>query len=131
MADLKAERNIELDALRVQRIVSTVVGGQAPEPGHDPKAAEAQLAHTTPELAHGLHRAREIDRCEPERRPGCSRTKPATSSLSIKAPCGPHQARRPGRRRPPPDPSPRCVADSGISGIESCRAQRRREAKNG
>ena len=45
MANLKTERNVELDALRVQRIVSTVVWRQTPEPWHDAKAPEAQLAH--------------------------------------------------------------------------------------
>ena len=65
MANLKTERNVELDALSVQRIVSTVVGRQSPEPGNDAKTAETQLVHATPKFTHSRHRAREVDRRDP------------------------------------------------------------------
>ena len=62
MSDLQAERDVELDCFRVQRVVAAVVGRQSPEPGNDAQGAEAELANAASQLANTVHRTEEVDR---------------------------------------------------------------------
>jgi hypothetical protein len=64
VAHLRAEWHPERHALGVQGIEVAVVGWQPPQPGHDAQATEAQLAHAAAQLAHGVHRAVQVDRGE-------------------------------------------------------------------
>jgi hypothetical protein len=41
---LRAERDIEFDALDIERVVELVVRRQLPEPWHDAQSFEAELA---------------------------------------------------------------------------------------
>ena len=64
VADLQAERDAELDALGVERVVAAVVGRQAPQPRDHAQALEAELADAAPQLAHRGHRLVQVDRGE-------------------------------------------------------------------
>lgn len=53
VSDLGAERDAQLDAGGVQRVVEPVGGRQLPQPRHDPEGHEAQLLDGPPQLPHG------------------------------------------------------------------------------
>ncbi|HYN52102.1 MAG TPA: hypothetical protein VES62_14355 [Thermoleophilaceae bacterium] len=61
VADLREERNIQLDARREERVVPAIRGRSLPQPRHDAQALEAQLGHAATKLAHRLHRLVEVD----------------------------------------------------------------------
>src|SRR6516164_10624926 len=61
MADLQAERDAQLDALGVQRVVAAVAGRQVPQPRHYPQRAEAEGAHTAPQFPHRVHGTGQVD----------------------------------------------------------------------
>jgi len=62
VANLEAERDAELDALGIEGIVAAIVRGEVPQPGYDPEGSKAELANASAQLAHGVHRAVEVDR---------------------------------------------------------------------
>jgi hypothetical protein len=62
MSDLCAERNVEFATLRKQRIVTSIIRRQSPQPGQDAQTLETVLPHTPTQLAHAVHRSIEIDR---------------------------------------------------------------------
>jgi hypothetical protein len=67
-----ADRHVELDALRIQRVVAAVVGGQPDHERPHAQAPEATATHELLELAHCLHPARDVragKRYEPVRVP--------------------------------------------------------------
>ena len=131
VADLQAERHVELDALGVERVVAAVVGRQAPRAtarcgarGSRARARSAAARAPRPSAAPGRPTA------TPTQRRGCARTNAATSSLSISAPCGPHQAATSPTATPPAS----IARDRRLerhSGNASCRVQRSSDAKNG
>jgi len=61
VTDLETEGHLELDTLRVERIVTTVVGREAPKPGDDPEPPKAESSNAAAKLSDGLHRTGEID----------------------------------------------------------------------
>ena len=127
VTDLQAKRNAELDALGIDRIVTTIVGWEAPEPRQLANTDETELRHATPELAHGIHRAMQIHRADSDEAFGCALTVRATSSFDRSGP-GPHQADVSALPTPAAS-SAASVSSIGISsGITSSFIQRRREA---
>jgi hypothetical protein len=65
MTDLEADRDVELYALRVQRIIAAIVGRQVPQPRQNAKCPEAEFAERAAQLANRGHRATQIDGRDP------------------------------------------------------------------
>src|SRR5207244_9769201 len=72
VADLQAERDAELDAFGVERVVAAIVGRQVPEPRHDAQRAESELANAAAELTDGVERAVKVDRGDTDQAVGIS-----------------------------------------------------------
>jgi hypothetical protein len=65
VTDLRAERDPELDAGRVDRVVAAVVRRQVPDPRDDPHRDEAELEHGAAQLSDRGHRAPQVNGCNP------------------------------------------------------------------
>jgi hypothetical protein len=65
VADLRAERDAQLDTLRVERVVAAVVRRPAPEPRHHAQALEPELGDAAAQLPHRADRVAQVDRREP------------------------------------------------------------------
>ena len=63
--DLQAERDAQLDAFGVQRVVAAVAGRQVPQPRHHPQRPEAKITHAAPQLPHRVHGAGQVDGGDP------------------------------------------------------------------
>src|SRR6516225_8873721 len=61
MADLGTERYAGIDASRINRIVSAIIGWEIPQPWHDANANERLSIDPAPNLTHSLHRPFQID----------------------------------------------------------------------
>src|SRR5262249_55183524 len=114
MTDLGAERDAELDALHIERVVQRIGRRAFPEPRDDPQRLEAEVLHRALELAHRGDGTLEIDGGHAE-----EAVRVAARVLTARVVAGAPLARpAPRSQHEPPDPRLVHLLD-GLVGAEA------------